>query len=893
MESISESTSLSQHQMRKFNPGLLQTDEEVAAQFVVRKNEFNTVCEVIRGNIASPSCQHALVVGSRGQGKSMLLRRVAAELRMDSELSNHFLPVQFMEENQELDNLADFWMETLFQVARELASRDAMLSKELKATHRSLAFRWSEQGFEDLARAAVLNAADRIDRRLVLMVENVQSLFSETDDDFGWVLRADLQTVPQITLIASATSRFEALDDPQAPFFEFFRFVHLAPLNASACGRLWSTVSGTTMVTKQSRPLEILTGGNPRLIVVVASFAQHRSFRQLMEELVILVDEHTEYFRNQLDILPAKERRVFISLIALWQPAATSDIAARARLDVRVVSTMLKRLLERGVITIVEENGPRKRLYAASERLFSIYYKLRREYDERAVVESLIHFMESFYDVKDEYKINEQLFTDALDSSVTPAGIENALIKRALSADVSTRLKQGIVARTSSNATNEKLLSAQQRLMERVEEAHIDKNWQGLLDFAERFREDGFLEKGTKNDQDHSWVLISRARSEAFLALEEFDCVIRIGEEAEVRLEDASDRMLGQAYCQIKLNQICAQFQLMDYSRMKLECEKSIQYFAESDDVIILAQVVFIFVLLADVEIRLGNVTISMTLLDEVLSKYEKYEAAELEQAMALARLRRSELLGRNDADFNHAIQSLDEFIERYKSSENEPIRSFRISAQNDRAIKYGMQGEFEREIAAFDSLIASVTAEDDVRTKVCKYVVLLQRGRRLAEVGRSDEALTSCEDAQRWLDGNRDLPFRLERWGRDWYANCTRALAFMKLGRVEEALHEFQTAYGAFDSDRAFDLEEIMRLVPELIDAGAREHDLIDVLQSKEWKARFLVPLIVCLKRRVGESVTAPVEASEVAEDLEKSIKLRLVHGLRPGYGLVPPELN
>ena len=111
-----------------------------------------------------------------------------------------------------------------------------------------------------------------------------------------------------------------------------------------------------------------------------------------------------------------------------------------------------------------------------------------------------------------------------------------------------------------------------------------------------------------------------------------------------------------------------------------------------------------------------------------------------------------------------------------------------------------------------------------------------------------------------------------------------------MKLGRYEEALSTFQTAYRAFDSKRNLDLDEIMRLVPELINAGANEQDLIDILQSKEWKARELMPVSVCLKHRGGESVNVPAEASEVAADLEESIKFRLVHGLRPGYGLAPP---
>ena len=105
--------------IRKFNPGLLQSDEEVVGQFVVRRHEFEAVCDVLRGNIGAPSCQHLLVVAPRGRGKTMLLARVAAEIRRDAEFGRHLLPVRFMEESQEIYGLADFWLETLFHLARE------------------------------------------------------------------------------------------------------------------------------------------------------------------------------------------------------------------------------------------------------------------------------------------------------------------------------------------------------------------------------------------------------------------------------------------------------------------------------------------------------------------------------------------------------------------------------------------------------------------------------------------------------------------------------------------------------------------------------------------------------------------------------------------------------
>ena len=184
--------------IRKFNPGTLQSDDEIREQFVVRQHELDIVLEVLRGNIESPSCQHVLIVAPRGRGKTMLLARVAAELRTDPALSECLLPVQFMEESQEIFTLADFWLETLFHLARASEAHDPEFARELRATHADLAGRWREQMLEDHARAAVLDAANRLGKKLVLMVENLQALCESVDDDFGWKLRGALQSEPQI-----------------------------------------------------------------------------------------------------------------------------------------------------------------------------------------------------------------------------------------------------------------------------------------------------------------------------------------------------------------------------------------------------------------------------------------------------------------------------------------------------------------------------------------------------------------------------------------------------------------------------------------------------------------------------------------------------------------------
>ena len=164
--------------------------------------------DVLRGNIGSSACQHILVFAPRGRGKTTLLARVAAELRNDDDLSERLLPIRFMEESQEVVNAGDIWIESLFHLAREQTARNPELSRELQEVHGALATECRGRDLEERTRTTVLETADRLDKQLVLMVENLQTLCRDVDDDFGWKLRNVLQSEPQSILLATATSRF-------------------------------------------------------------------------------------------------------------------------------------------------------------------------------------------------------------------------------------------------------------------------------------------------------------------------------------------------------------------------------------------------------------------------------------------------------------------------------------------------------------------------------------------------------------------------------------------------------------------------------------------------------------------------------------------------------------
>ena len=378
---------------RKFNPGFL-TDDELVASYCVRTTEFKLLVEVLR-ECTGHSNPHEIVIGPRGSGKTSLLLRVAAEARRDTVLSTRYFPVAFAEESYEVGTAGEFWLECLANLAAQAPRGED--APDLHRTVGELRAIRDDQALSDRCLGALLDFADREGKRLVLLVENLNMLFGDmADRDAGWRLRKVLQTEPRIIVFASATSRFDEIDNPDHALYDLFRVRTLRPLDTKQCAVLWEAVSGRPPAPGAVRSLEILTGGSPRLISMVASLGAGLSFRDLMAHLLDLVDDHTEYFKGHLESLPPQERRVYLALAALWKPATTREIADHARLETSTCSAQLARLGDRGVVRVAGGSARRKQYYL-TERLYNIYYLLRRRRGPDRFVEALIHFMEAYY----------------------------------------------------------------------------------------------------------------------------------------------------------------------------------------------------------------------------------------------------------------------------------------------------------------------------------------------------------------------------------------------------------------------------------------------------------------------------------------------------------------
>jgi tetratricopeptide (TPR) repeat protein len=373
----------------RYNPGF-RGDEELIRTFVVRKQDLELILETLHER-SGPSNGHLLVVGPRGIGKTTLVRRVAAEVRIDPTLQARWYPIVFSEESYDVGSAGEFWLAALFHLADQ--------SQDVRWQHayKDLKKERDEFRLRERVLAQLLDFADAQGKRLLLIVENLNMILGDQlSDQDAWDLRHTLQNEPRLMLLGTATMRFEEIDNVDQAWFELLTIFDLKPLDKNECQTLWQHFTGNELVDARVRPIQILTGGNPRLISILADFAIKTSFRELMDNLIQLVDDHTEYFKSQLDGLAPTERKVFVALLDLWDPVSAKQISESARLEVSKTSSLLGRLVSRGAVTTLEHNS--KRLYQATERLYNIYYLMRRRGHPTDRVHAVVTFMVQFYE---------------------------------------------------------------------------------------------------------------------------------------------------------------------------------------------------------------------------------------------------------------------------------------------------------------------------------------------------------------------------------------------------------------------------------------------------------------------------------------------------------------
>ncbi len=720
---------------KKYNPGFL-TDDELVASFCVRTGEFESIVDMLRECTGSAN-PHQIAIGPRGSGKTSLLLRVAVEVSRDAELRSGFFPIVFAEESYEVTSAGEFWLECLSRLATQMPRGED--APDLHRTYEHLRTIQDDQILAELCLGALLDFSDRKGKRLVLMVENLNMMFRDmADSKAGWRLRKILQTEPRIILLASATSRFDEIDNPAHALYDLFRVLLLNPLDTNECAVLWEAVSGKCPPPETIRSLEILTGGSPRLIAIVARFGAGRSFPELMAELLDLVDDHTEYFKSHIESLPAQERRVYLVLADLWKPATTREIAVRARLETSKCSAQLARLIERGVVQFMGGTARRKQYYL-TERLYNIYYLLRRSRGQDSLIQALIQFMESYYSGTELKDIGVHIAREAGSFDGELQALAQIALVQMIRLPSLAGHREELLAMIPEGFTEvfdqgsvpsdmeRKTLVSVEQYPRREDQRSEDADEQAeLLAAKEIFAKAGALKNQNRPEE----------------ALSAFDEVVRRFAESEM---SKVSRLVAMALFEKGLT-------LNELDRLEdalVAYDEVVRRFGDSKTPDLLKFVAMALVSKGIILGMLNRPEDALVACDEVVGRFGDSETPVLSESVAPALFGKGCVL--NDLDrLEDALVAYDEVVHRFGDSETPVLLGLVAQALVSKGLTLGMLNRPEDALVAYDEVVRRFG--DSETPDVLEFVAqaLVSRGFTLGRLNRPEDALVACDEVVR-----------------------------------------------------------------------------------------------------------------------------------------------
>ena len=845
---------------RKYNPGFL-TDDELVASFCVRTTEFESLVEILR-ECTGNSNPHQIVIGPRGSGKTSLLLRIAAEVRRDAELATSFFPIVFAEESYEVATVGDFWLECLSHLTDQAPRQEN--DPDLRRTYEELRTIGDNQVMADRCLGALLDFSDQEGKRLVLMVENLNMMLSDmTDSEAGWRLRKILQTEPRIILFASATSRFDEIDNPRQAMYDLFGVRALLPLETSECAALWETVAGRCPPPETIRSLQILTGGSPRWLVILAHFGAELSFRKLMDDLLDLVDDHTEYFKSHLESLPAQERRVYLALATLWKPATTREISDHTRIETSKCSAQLKRLIERGAVQAVGGSARRKHYYL-TERLYNIYYLLRRHGRSGRLVEALIRFMESYYSPAELKDISAGIAQEAGSFGEETQSLARITLTRlmelpALAGHRNELLEMMPDSFAETFPQHSAPADEARELFKKAIALHDQNRADDTLTaFDEVVRRFG----KSKAPAVLKWVAKALVHKGILLQLlNQTKDAVATYDEVVRRFAESETQALFEVVTKALVNKAAALTEMDQPQDGLAACEDILRRLENSDTAAVLPWVATAMFNKGFALHRLNQMKDALDVYDEVVRRFAHSENPILLEATARALVNKGIALGKLNRP-KDMLTTWDEVAHRFGQSENPELLEATARALLNKGFVLEQLNQTKDALGAYDEVVRRFGQREYPALR--KQVEDARLGKVHIELNlRLYKSVT--ETASCVLDEcSADSPEKRSRW------YLIRAKAALAGGDQSACEHDIQAVLTLLPELSALPKESVDALILFSVELGA---DRIGELIHASPSAPLLLPLTTALERELGLNPRVAREVEEVAEDIQRNL--------------------
>lgn len=398
---------LSLSQIGLYNPQRLN-DKLIEQLFIVRHKVFNFLIDKIQEEKKGSIPQHHLIIATRGMGKSTLLKRIEVELRKP-ENYKEYIPLLFPEEQYNLTNLAELWLNSLDALADTLQIEGKKdMAQAIDAKIKDFIIIKDAEKLSKLAYGYFMQMTEAIEKRPVLLVDNLNIIFDRLEKSEQHILRAFLMQTGAPILIGASAVDIEETHNYGAPFYDAFQIQYLEKLSFLELTEVLETLARLTNAKEilpsiqeeigRLKTIHQLTGGNPRTAVMLFKLIVNGFSKEFNDDLEALLDELTPLYKARFEELSVQMQKI-VDVIALnWEPITLDGLRNSTRLDNGQLSPQIKRLLEVGWIDKLDAYQAKGNAYQISERFFNIWFLMRRSSRrQKKELLCLSKFLESFY----------------------------------------------------------------------------------------------------------------------------------------------------------------------------------------------------------------------------------------------------------------------------------------------------------------------------------------------------------------------------------------------------------------------------------------------------------------------------------------------------------------
>ena len=372
---------------------------------VAREHLLDNAIESLRGSMDRKSKSHLLFIGPRGIGKTHLLSCIEDAVQSDQALGSRVVVVRFPEESNRTLSFADFLI-GMCGILKEVLEDEPLWTKLFDAVETEE----EDARVADTLMPAIREENRRRGRTLLIMLENLGEILGQQIRDRNDVaaLRKFFMADNGCLLLATAPLHFDGITDVGQPFYDFFDVQTLENLSFEDTVEVirlnleWEERDIPETLEDMRPRLQALyrmTGGNPRLTMMLYELIAHESITSVQDQFHLLLDRISPFYQGRLNDLPPGQRALLECLASMRDQEKTpAAIAARMRMSQQETSSLLKRLTDAHYLRADRHPRDRRsRLYTIREGFFDIWLAMNLSRSARKRMPFLLDFFSLFY----------------------------------------------------------------------------------------------------------------------------------------------------------------------------------------------------------------------------------------------------------------------------------------------------------------------------------------------------------------------------------------------------------------------------------------------------------------------------------------------------------------